>query len=204
MSACRVSLRALTSVVANRGGDDATRCSTRAAPASAALTPARVGRRGRAARRRTRCRVRGIRIAPGGRDLPALRSAAADAPPRSAGGRHQQIDAGHRDLVELLAVAGDGVGEVDDIEDLVPPKRVICTARVQVGAGARWEQERGSGDRASPPARARTATSSGRLGPAPAVPLDLASAEPAAGLRGRGRQMLPWFGVHDDLRRLHR
>ncbi len=29
-----------------------------------------------------------------------------------------EVDAGRGDLVQLLAVAGDGVGEVDDVEDL--------------------------------------------------------------------------------------
>ena len=36
-----------------------------------------------------------------------------------------KIDAGRGELVQLLAVAGGGVGEADDVEDLGPPKRVI-------------------------------------------------------------------------------
>ncbi len=46
-----------------------------------------------------------------------------------------KVDAGRAHLVELLAVAGAGVGEVDDVEDLGPPKQVICTARMPIRLG---------------------------------------------------------------------
>jgi hypothetical protein len=45
------------------------------------------------------------------------------------------VDAGRADLAELLALARNGIGKVDDPQDLGPPKRVICTARMQVGLG---------------------------------------------------------------------
>jgi hypothetical protein len=41
------------------------------------------------------------------------------------------VDADGRDVVELLALAGNRVGQVYDVENLGPPKRVICTARMQ-------------------------------------------------------------------------
>ena len=38
-------------------------------------------------------------------------------------------------LAELPAVAGDGVGEVDDVEDPGAPDPVVMTARMPVGLG---------------------------------------------------------------------
>jgi hypothetical protein len=41
------------------------------------------------------------------------------------------VDARGGDLEQLLAVAGDRVGQVDDVEDFGSPNSVICTARMQ-------------------------------------------------------------------------
>jgi hypothetical protein len=46
------------------------------------------------------------------------------------------------------AVPGDRVGQVDDVEDLGPPKRVICTGRMPVRLGPAPEAP-GSGQMAS-------------------------------------------------------
>jgi hypothetical protein len=46
------------------------------------------------------------------------------------------VDARRGDLVELLAVPEGRVGQVDDVEDLGPPKRVICTARLEIRLSA--------------------------------------------------------------------
>src|SRR5688572_28329953 len=43
-----------------------------------------------------------------------------------------EVDAGRAHLVELLAVAGDGSGRLTTSRTSGPPKRVICTARMQV------------------------------------------------------------------------
>jgi hypothetical protein len=40
------------------------------------------------------------------------------------------VDPRPRYLVELLAVRGDRIGEVDDVEDPGATMRVICTARM--------------------------------------------------------------------------
>jgi hypothetical protein len=41
-----------------------------------------------------------------------------------------EVQAGGGDVVELLAFAGLGLGDVDDLQDLRTAKRVICTARI--------------------------------------------------------------------------
>jgi hypothetical protein len=41
------------------------------------------------------------------------------------------VDPGGRHVVELLAVSGNRVGQVDDVETSGPRKRVICTARME-------------------------------------------------------------------------
>jgi hypothetical protein len=45
------------------------------------------------------------------------------------------VHAGGRDVVQLLRGAGLRLGDVDDVEGLGPPKRVICRARRQVRLG---------------------------------------------------------------------
>jgi hypothetical protein len=45
----------------------------------------------------------------------------------------RKIHARRRDVEELLAVPGGRIGQVDDVHDLGPPKRVICTARMLGG-----------------------------------------------------------------------
>jgi hypothetical protein len=52
------------------------------------------------------------------------------------------VDARRGDLVELLAVPEGRVGQVDDVEDLGPPKRVICTARLEIRLSAADEASR--------------------------------------------------------------
>jgi hypothetical protein len=46
-----------------------------------------------------------------------------------------EVDSRGAHLVELLTVPWGGVGQVDDVEDLGPPKRVICTARMSATLG---------------------------------------------------------------------
>jgi hypothetical protein len=40
------------------------------------------------------------------------------------------VQAGGGEVVELLTGPGRGLRDVDDLQDLGPPKRVICTARM--------------------------------------------------------------------------
>ena len=44
-----------------------------------------------------------------------------------------EVDSCRGDVVELLPGAGLGLGDVDDVQDLGPPKRVICRARMPRG-----------------------------------------------------------------------
>jgi hypothetical protein len=48
-----------------------------------------------------------------------------------------KVDSCGTHLVDLLAVAGSRVGQVDDVEDLGPPKPVICTHAREVRAFTR-------------------------------------------------------------------
>jgi hypothetical protein len=41
-----------------------------------------------------------------------------------------EVHVGGGDVEQLLTVVGDRLGNVDDLEDLGPPKRVICPARI--------------------------------------------------------------------------
>jgi hypothetical protein len=73
------------------------------------------------------------------------------------------VDRRRAHLVQLLAVPGDGFGQVDDVKGLGAPMWVICTARAQVRLGAaasrlRRMEDRGRG---SGFLRARMAVSPG-------------------------------------------